>query len=457
MNYREALAFLLSLPDWERGTGTRPTRETLFLERPTALLRALGNPQTHYHSILIAGTKGKGSTAAMLESILRAAGFKTGLYTSPHLHTYRERIRVNGELILENEFARGVGELQPLLDDFVVTHPDFESFTTFEAMTALALNFFARTKIDVAILEVGLGGRLDATNVVDADLSLITPISFDHTNVLGNTLHKIAFEKAGIVKEGKIVLSAPQHPDALAVIEEAAQEKKVALGVSERDWLWLGGHNDFMVAAEPRVGLWNDYWHYSNLHVPFLGTHQFVNAGLAVAAARVIQECWGGTIAETAVRAGLESTQWFGRLEILQQRDAAHPLVIADGAHNGDSAEKLFAALKFHFEFEKLFLIFAVLGDKELEAIAKPFARNTELAWTVSTNHPRSRDATDVALRMNALRINARAATNFDQALQSAREHASPHDVILITGSLSIVAQAREHFGLAQNQDPPLE
>lgn len=143
--------------------------------------------------------------------------------------------------------SRGVGELQPLLDDFVVTHPDFESFTTFEAMTALALNFFARTKIDVAILEVGLGGRLGATNVVDADLSLITPISFDHTNVLGNTLHKIAFEKAGIVKEGKIVLSAPQHPDALAVIEEAAQEKRrrlafpnaIGFGSADTMILWL--------------------------------------------------------------------------------------------------------------------------------------------------------------------------------------------------------------------------
>src|SRR5581483_7672575 len=170
MNYQEALAFLLALPDWERGTGARPAREELLLERPMALLGALGNPQTRYRSVLIAGTKGKGSTAAMLESILRAAGYKTGLYTSPHLHTYRERIRVNGALIAENDFAHGVGELVPLLRELLVAHPELESFTTFEVMTTLALEHFARAEIDAAILEVGLGGRLDATNVVNADV-----------------------------------------------------------------------------------------------------------------------------------------------------------------------------------------------------------------------------------------------------------------------------------------------
>lgn len=444
------MEWLMELPDWERGTGTRPVREELLLERPAILLDALGKPQTTHKSVLVAGTKGKGSTAAMLESILRAGGLRTGLYTSPHLHSYRERIRVNGEMISEDDFARGVGEIRPLTEELVRQRSGLGAFSTFEVMTALAFEHFAEHEIDVAILEVGLGGRLDATNVVDADLSLITPISFDHRAVLGDSLRKIAFEKAGIIKPGKIVLSAPQHPEALEVIERAAQEKNATLGVGERDWLWLGGHDDFMVAAEPRTGLWKNYWHFGDLQVPLLGPHQFVNAALAVAAARVMQEQWGWDLGQNVVQRGLAGTRWFGRLEILQKRDATHALVIADGAHNGDSAQKLVDALKIHFEFERLFLILGLLGDKELDAVAKPFAGLAEHAWTVTTPHPRSRDAGDVAARLNELGIKARGAASFRELLSSAREHASPRDMILITGSLSVVAQARVEMGLAQ-------
>lgn len=456
MTFEAALAWLMGLPDWERGTGTRPAREEVLLERPALLLDALGRPQTSYRSVLIAGTKGKGSTAAMLESILRAGGLKTGLYTSPHLHSYRERIRVNGELISEDDFARGIGEIRALTDGLSGQHSELEALSTFEVMTALALEHFARQEIDVAVLEVGLGGRLDATNVVDADLALITSISFDHRAVLGDTLQKIAFEKAGIIKSGKVLLSSPQQPDALAVIERAAQEKNATLGVGERDWLWLGGHEDFMVAAEPRAGLWKNYWHYGDLHVPLLGTHQLVNAALAVAAARVMQELWGWEVGEQVVRRGLAATQWFGRLEILQKRDATHALIIGDGAHNGDSAQKLADSLKFHFEFEKVFLIFGVLGDKELDEIANPFIGRVECAWTVTTPHPRARDAGDVAMRLNEMGIKACAAESFEKALRRSCEHASPRDLILVTGSLSVVAQARAEMGLVHEQAPPL-
>lgn len=453
MDYHDALAWLLSLPDWERGTGARPAREGALLERPAALLNALGNPQTRYRCVLIAGTKGKGSTAAMLESILRAAGCKTGLYTSPHLHTYRERIRVNGELISQDEFARGAGELQPLRDELQARHPELESFTTFEVMTALALNYFARANVEIAILEVGLGGRLDATNVVAADVSIITRISFDHTAVLGDTLHKIAHEKAGIIKSGKIVLSARQEREASNVIEQVARERNAALGIAERDWLWLGGHSNFMVAAEPRAGLWRDYWRCEDLRVPLLGVHQLENAALAVAAAKTLEENWKLETGEKrleiggwAIRSGLESTRWWGRLEILQARDETHTLIVADGAHNGDSAEKLGAALEFHFEFEKLFLILGVLRDKNLDAILAPFVPRTRHAWTVQTPHPRSRDAASLAQDLNARGIPADAASNMRDALARAVQHATPRDLICITGSLSAVALAREVF-----------
>lgn len=456
MRYSEALGLLLALPDWERGTGSRPANEALFLERPAALLRALGNPERRYRSVLVAGTKGKGSTAAMLERILRAAGLNTGLYSSPHLHTYRERVRVGGQLITEADFASRVDELQPLLDGLVREHPEFGSFTTFEAMTVLALEHFAREKIDVAVLEVGLGGRLDATNVVDADLSIITRISFDHMSVLGNTLHKIATEKAGIIKAGKIVLTAPQAQEALEVIEHAAREKKATIGVGERDWLWLGDHTDFMVAAEPRAGLWKEYWHDAGLRVALRGVHQLENAAVAIAAAHAMRENWGWQIEAAHIAEGPASTEWAGRLEVVQERGATQALIVADAAHNGDSAEKLFEAIKFHFEFEKLFLILGVLGDKDLGALAAPFAARTEVAWAVRTGHPRSREAAELAQELNALGMEARAAVDFDDALAGARERAGPRDLILVTGSFSIVAPARAAFGLVKDQDPPL-
>ncbi len=465
-SFDEQLKVLLALPDMERGTGTRAAREEILLERPAALFDALGNPQRRYPSVLIAGTKGKGSTAAMLASILRASGLRTGLYTSPHLHTYRERIRVNGEMIAEDTFARGVGELELLLHELIATHPEFESVTTFEAMTALALWYFAQAGVDIAILEVGVGGRLDATNVVDAELSLITPISFDHTAILGNSLPKIAFEKAGIIKPGKVVLTAQQPPEALAVIEQVAQERNAVLGVGERDWLWLGGHKDFMVAGSPVPGLWNDYWHYRDLVLPLLGAHQFVNAGLAVAAARII-DTWGLIVKETSgahsqsharnsvsinqdtIRAGLARAEWAGRLEVLQERDASSPFIVADGAHNGDSAEKLYHALRFHFEFERLYLIFGVLGDKETDAILKPFVGNVTYAWTVMTRHPRSANAQQVAADLQAAGIPCMPAQGPGDALMRARERAKPNDLILFTGSLSLVAEAEELFGKA--------
>lgn len=451
MNYSEALRFVLSLPDWERGTGTTAERQELLLERPAALLRALGNPQTRFRSVLIAGTKGKGSTAAMLASIVRAAGYRTGLYTSPHLHTYRERIHMQGEPISQDDFARGAGEIREYLKDTP------ESFSTFEVLTALALQWFARQEADIAILEVGLGGRLDATNIVAADLSLITPISFDHMAVLGDTLPKIASEKAGIIKPNKIVLTAPQKPEALTVIRDAAREKNAALAVGEQDWIWLGGHSEFMVAGAPLDRVWQTYWHVPSLQVPLLGVHQLANAGLAVAAAKGMQENWGLDIGEPEIRSGLATTQWHGRLETLQERDASRPPVVTDGAHNGDSAEKLAAALQFHFEFDKLFMIFGALMDKDLNAVVAPFVPLTARAWTVETLHPRSWRAVPLAQELNARGMAANASPDMAAALANAQRDASPRDLICITGSLSVVALARAAFGLAIESDSPLD
>lgn len=448
-NYGEALDWLMSLPDAERKPTPRPARESLLLERPTALLKLLGEPQTRYHSVLIGGTKGKGSTAAFLESILRAAGYKTGLYTSPHLHSYRERIRINGVMISEQEFASGVGRLTSLASELLSAHPDFEFFTTFEVMTALALDEFARQRIDIAVLEVGLGGRLDATNAVVADLSIITSISFDHMAVLGDTLPKIANEKAGIVKDGKIVLSAPQAPEVMGVIERVAKEKRAAFGLGGKDWKWQGEREDFEISAEPCAGLWSVGWRHEGLRVALRGAHQLENAATAVAAAETLRANLNLALKDDAIHIGLERTEWFGRLEVLQAGAASHPTVVTDGAHNGDSAEKLVRALTREFEFEKLWLVVGVLRDKDLHAIVAPFTPLAEFAWTVTTRHPRSREAEDLANQVGEWGMRADPAVSVSDAIKHAMERAAPRDLICITGSLSTVAEAREFFDRA--------
>jgi dihydrofolate synthase/folylpolyglutamate synthase len=391
----------------------------------------------------------------MLERILRVAGYKTGLYTSPHLHTYRERIRVNGELITPQAFAAGLDEIRPLLPTLVEANPEFESVSTFEVMTSLALAHFARQQVQVAILEVGLGGRLDATNVVDADLSLVTPVSMDHMAVLGDSLGKIAFEKAGIIKPGRPVLSAAQLPIASRVLEQAAHERDAPIGIAGRDWLWLGDHDDFTVAAEARPGLWESSWQSNHLCVPLRGVHQLANASLAVAAAHVAQNAWTWSVAPRAIQEGLAAVEWAGRIQVVQERTASRAWIVVDGAHNGDSAEKLAAALEFHFQFEKLWLIVGVLNDKHLEAIIAPFLPRTRFAWTVKTDHPRSRDAESTAAALNALGLAAAPVVHLDKALEEAQAQASPRDLICITGSLSLAAQALRSFGFAPDQDPP--
>lgn len=452
-DYAAALEWLLSLPDWERKPGARASHESLYLERPAALLDMLGRPQTRFRSILVAGTKGKGSTAAMLESILRAAGYKTGFYSQPHLHTYRERIRVNGDLISPHAFVEEITSLQSLVSQLALTHRHLESFTTFEVTTALALEYFARLGVELAVLEVGLGGRLDATNVVDAELSLITPISYDHTAILGNTLAQIAREKGGIIKPGNPILTATQPPDALAELEHIAAERHAPMGLAGRDWIWLGQHDTFTVAGSPREGLWSETWRHFDLHVPLRGVHQLENAALAVAAVEVAKQQGRLKIEDSAVAAGLGATQWSGRLEVLQERDGEHPLIIADGAHNGDSAEKLVAALRFHFQFERLWLVLAVLSDKHLHAIAAPFTGIAAHAWTVQTRHPRSRRGDRLAAELEPFGLGAEPAQNTAAAIESARASASARDLICITGSLSVVAEAREAFGLVTEKD----
>jgi dihydrofolate synthase / folylpolyglutamate synthase len=407
--YPEALAYLDQFINYERAQPQRYAPETLSLDRVNHLLDRLGRPDRAYRSIHIAGTKGKGSTAAMIESCLRAAGYRTGFYTSPHLHTFRERMRVNNEYIARETFTQLVDELEPHLNAVA-------GATWFEIVTTLAFMFFARSQIDVAVLEVGLGGRFDATNVVTPVVSVITSLSMDHMNLLGNSIEQIAFEKAGIIKRRVPVVSAPQAPEALDVIRRVARMRGTTLVVPP---------------PLPSLDIQRREW-----SLPLLGAHQLINASVAVAALRVANE-HGLMVSDEAIRHGLATVKWPGRLEVLS-RD---PLVVVDGAHNGDSAQKLAAALRQVFHSDKWTVIIGISADKDIAAILDGLLPIAERVIVTRASNSRAANVETLGPQVADRGYEPTPAATVAEALGIALHDRSP---IIITGSLFTVADARE-------------
>jgi dihydrofolate synthase/folylpolyglutamate synthase len=423
--YTDALAYLNQFINYERTQPQRYAPETLSLDRVNRLLDRLGRPDRAYRSIHIAGTKGKGSTAAMIESCLRAAGYRTGFYTSPHLHTFRERMRVNNEYISREEFAQLVDELEPHLNAV-------EGVTWFEVVTTLAFMFFARSQIDVAVLEVGLGGRFDATNVVTPLVSVITSLSMDHMNLLGNTIEQIAFEKAGIIKRHVPVVSAPQVPGALDVIRRVARMRGARLIVAQRvNSLAAKGSRleaDFNYQTPSSLG--------GNSDIPLLGAHQIVNASVAIAALQVTNER-GLAINEEAIRQGLATVKWPGRLEVLSH----DPLLVVDGAHNGDSAQKLAAALREVFHVDRWTLIVGISADKDIAAILDGLLPVAERVIVTRASNSRAGNVETLGAQIADRGFEPTLSASVAEAIEIALRDRSP---IIITGSLFTVADARE-------------
>lgn len=389
------------------------------LEAISGLMEALGNPQNSYRTVLIAGTNGKGSTAAMLSSILSAAGLKVGLYTSPHLSEFSERIRVNGVAASRSELDSLAGKVRESVK---------EPVTYFEFATALAFLHFSMKSVDIAVLEAGMGGRLDATNLVTPELCVITNISLEHREYLGKDLRQIAREKAGIIKKNGICITGAYQPAALSIIKEACAQRGSRLHVLRRDMRVraLGG------------GLMNYRglrWDLRSLKVPLLGRHQLDNAALALAAVEVLAEK-GVQVTEEQARSGLELTTWDGRLEVLQEV----PLVVVDGAHNPAGVSALLRALPGNFKYKKLFFIFGVLKDKDHRAMLRNIAR---LADTIILTKPRSERA---ALPERLREVQGEALIEEDpaRALESALKAAGPGDLVCAAGSLYLVAEIRE-------------
>jgi dihydrofolate synthase / folylpolyglutamate synthase len=379
VNYQEALAYLYSLSDYERGGPYTRNRED-NLAREARLLEALGDPQLSYTSTLLAGTKGKGSTAAFIERVLREAGLRTGLYTQPDLHTFRERMRVNGRLIGEEEVAELVPQVRAAVEE-IEQRREFDPFITYELATALALLYFQRQHVEHAVLEVGLGGRLDATNVTQPLVSVIASISYDHTQILGDTLAKIATEKAGIIKPNGMVVTSARPPEALlaiAVVCKRQHAELIRVGAAGSDPAQaevetgqlpaLSYHYQLEDRTEDRqhFTVWTPERVYAGLEIPLAGQHQLENATLALATLDMLRKI-GISWDERALREGLRKMRWPARIDVVEH----HPTIVVDGAHNADSMEKLMQALQDSFAFQRLIVVLSLFRDKDLVGIAR--------------------------------------------------------------------------------------
>lgn len=430
MDYREALRYILSFTDFEKLPGSAYSAANFDLRRMEELLGRVGNPQLTPRSIHIAGTKGKGSTAAMIASALTVAGYRTGLYTSPHLHTFRERIQIDGVMISEEDLASIATRLRPEVDA-VNKWSRYGELTTFEILTALAFMFFAEQRVDFQVLETGLGGRLDATNVIRPKLCVITSISLDHTEVLGDTLAKIAGEKAGIIKPGAIVVSAPQEAEAESVIRQACERNHANLAMVGRDVVWrkIAADLDGQTFEVESGGC------TYRLKTPLLGAHQLENSATAVAALEAV-----GIDIEHIAR-GLSKTRWPGRLQVLRRE----PLLIVDGAHNSESAMRLREALREYFNYKHLILIIGVSSDKDLAGMLQELAPLAGVIIATRSRHPRALSLDALVKRLGKNRDKTIESSSVADAIHRALQTAGRDDLICVTGSLFVVAEAIEH------------
>ena len=438
MNYAEALEYLLSFTDLERGV-QKSADPTMSLESVRSLLSRLNNPHLGRKTIHITGSKGKGTTAAMITSILQQAGATTALFTSPHLHSFTERIAINGDAISPDEFAAAMNAIRPAVDaEQASVHGNV---STFGILTAL---FFWLTRaqarhVDWQVVEVGLGGTFDATNVFEeTDVAVITPISLEHTAILGGTTGEIAADKAGIIKPGSICVLAPQQsPGVVDVVRSRCEEVGARLvdvaSLYQADVVEKHIYGQaFRVQGPSGV---------RQLRSQMLGRHQIDNATTAAAVADSLRQA-AHEIPESAVTDGIARTRVPGRLEVVGRK----PLIVADGAHNAESAAALAAALRDYFEWRRCFLVIGVTRDKDLRAMGIELSRLAELIICCSFRNARSRDPYTMIQEIGFLGPAAVAEQSVSAAIDTALSHAAEDDLICITGSLYVVAEAREHL-----------
>jgi dihydrofolate synthase/folylpolyglutamate synthase len=433
MTYEEALSFIDGLLTRDRPPAPP---ETSKLRRVEALLRRLGDPHRRVRTVLIAGTKGKGSTAAMLASIMRSAGHRVGLYTKPHLVEYRERIQVDGAVIAPDDLAALVTAAQPHVE--AMAHDPLGPPTYFEFSVVLAFDHFARLQVELAIVEVGLGGRLDASNIADPLVSVITPVSYDHMDVLGDTLDAITREKAGIIRAQSAVVSAPQTPEPLAAIIDVCTRHQARLWLVEDVMRWQGLAATLHDQTFELSGPWRDY---GRLRLPLVGTHQLMNAATAVATAHVLAER-GVALTTDAVRQGLAALRWPARVEVVGER----PYVVVDVAHNPASLAALRQALEALFPGRRLILVFGMVATHDHRACTSLIAPLADVVIVTTPHHVKPLSARELAEEVRRYTPRVEVIDDRVAAVQRALALAGPEDVVVVTGSFFLVGDVRHRL-----------
>lgn len=453
--YHDAAHWYFSFARFEHSS---PRSDELKLVRMNEILAHLDNPHHKFPSILIAGTKGKGSTAALLASVLREAGYRTGLFTSPHLHSFRERVRINGEFISQERVVEITERLQEIQSHFPIS-------TYFEWVTALAFTHFAREQVDIAVVEVGLGGRLDCTNVLTPRVSVITPISFDHMDILGDTLQKIASEKAGIIKPKTPVVVAPQKFSAWREIHRRAAELQAPVVDVDKTWQWeliqAAPESQTVHMRHATSGRWQLF------QLPLLGPHQRVNLATALATIDVMhRRNW--RISTQSITEGVAGVQWFARFEVLTGGPHPQPLsqrergakqagergveqaggegveIVVDGAHNRASAHELVRTLDEVFPDARVHFIFGASSDKDIAGMLAELAPRACSFIFTQAHHARAALPETLAELASSYQLETHTAPGVGDALEMAKRIARSKEVVCVTGSLFIAAEARE-------------
>ncbi|UCG54848.1 MAG: bifunctional folylpolyglutamate synthase/dihydrofolate synthase [Dehalococcoidia bacterium] len=445
--YQKALDYLYSFIDYE--TIRQPRNISYFdLRRMRELLMHLGNPHLETRTIHIAGTKGKGSTAAMIASALGIAGYKTGLYTSPHLVDLRERFRIDGKSISEIAIVDLVDRLKPVVEA-VNREAKYGKLTTFELLTALAFYHFSHGQVDFQVIETGLGGRLDATNVVQSEICVITTIGFDHMDLLGNSLTEIATEKAGIIKSGSVLVSSPQPSEAANVIKKKCIENNARLIKVGEDVSWQSlGFDTYRQFIEVNGRLVT-----YRIALPLLGHCQQENAATAVAVLEVLVEN-GFDITLDAIVRGLEKVSWPGRFQVIMQK----PLIVIDGAHNQDSIHQFKLSLAGYIRncmgfkpnrdpFHKAILIIGASADKDIASIVSELHLLFNKVIITRSRHPRAMAPGSIATEFSKYGLEANVTESVPEAISLAFSEAGEEDLICIIGSLFVAGEALEYLG----------
>ncbi|HCW53603.1 MAG TPA: bifunctional folylpolyglutamate synthase/dihydrofolate synthase [Clostridium sp.] len=426
MTYEEAMKYISSIGRFGSNYG---------LKRTFRLLELLGNPDKKLKLIHVAGTNGKGSTTAMITKVLRGMGYKVGMYTSPYIEEFEERIQINGENIPKEKLVSLLVEVKEAVEK--VIKEEYDHPTQFEILTALMFLYFYRENVDYGVVEVGLGGTLDSTNVLTPIVSVITSISYDHMNILGDTIEEIAEQKAGIIKEGVPVVVYPAEKNVQEVIVKKAEEMNSRIRLVQKNSVKLLDINRDDIYQEVQVStMKNDY----KVKLPLLGAHQMLNLAVVLNTIEVIFEGQNEKLNVELVEKSLEDVEWKGRLEVLNKK----PLIVMDGAHNIDGIKSLTYNVDKYFKYKNMILLLGILADKQVDEMIKEIVPYAEKVYALTPHSDRAQLSQDLKDKIVKYNKNVIAIENYEEAVSKAISEADEDDLILISGSLYMIGDMRK-------------